>query len=94
MPTATPVRPSLTASQHAHHWVIGEPDGPMSVGHCRSCHEQRSFSNASPASTWTRDVEVRSDILGFRRQLARRPSAFQLSDEAVAPLASASDEAR
>ena len=28
-----------------HHWVIDAPAGPVSKGTCRSCAEERDFSN-------------------------------------------------
>jgi hypothetical protein len=30
---------------HAHHWVIEEPSGPMSRGVCKRCGEEREFKN-------------------------------------------------
>ena len=30
---------------HAHHWVIDEPQGLISVGTCRVCGAERKFKN-------------------------------------------------
>jgi len=30
---------------HAHHWVIDEPDGPMSHGRCKDCGAVKAFRN-------------------------------------------------
>lgn len=32
-------------SQHAHHWLIGEPNGPLSAGYCKRCGVKRDFRN-------------------------------------------------
>ncbi len=29
-----------------HHWIIEKPEGPVSVGKCRMCGEEREFSNS------------------------------------------------
>ena len=31
-----------------HHWVIGIPMGPYSLGECKLCKEQRLFPNSIP----------------------------------------------
>ena len=31
-----------------HHWVIGIPKGPHSLGECKLCKEQRLFPNSVP----------------------------------------------
>ena len=33
------------ASGHAHRCRIGEPDGPVSVGVCKLCGEEKQFKN-------------------------------------------------
>ena len=30
---------------HAHRWVIEEPHGPVSQGHCKVCRAEREFKN-------------------------------------------------
>lgn len=38
--------PTLTTqSQHAHHWIIDEADGPTSQGQCLDCGAARMFRN-------------------------------------------------
>ncbi len=39
-----------------HHWVIETPDGPVSIGRCRVCGEEREFNNSLDfmASSWAR----------------------------------------
>jgi hypothetical protein len=34
-----------TTTEHAHHWVIGEPNGPFSAGFCKRCGVKRDFRN-------------------------------------------------
>ncbi len=29
-----------------HHWIIGAPGGPVSIGRCRICGEEREFNNS------------------------------------------------
>ena len=31
--------------RHAHHWMIGYQNGPVSVGVCRFCYAHRDFNN-------------------------------------------------
>ncbi len=33
-----------------HHWIIETPHGPVSVGKCRMCGEEREFTNS--VETW------------------------------------------
>ena len=40
----------MTATKCPHHWIIETPDGPMSIGRCRLCGEEREFSNT--VDTW------------------------------------------
>lgn len=40
---ATVEAPTIPA--HSHHWVIDEPNGPLSTGRCKSCGEVRAFRN-------------------------------------------------
>ncbi len=83
MPTdAVPFAP-FAANPHAHHWLIEPPTGPLSVGRCRECGSERSFSNGSPAAAWVRGPDVDSDVVQLRRDLARWRAEVQLSDEAA-----------
>lgn len=34
---------------HVHHWLLGEPGGPVSLARCRDCGEQRQFGNSADA---------------------------------------------
>ena len=36
--------PVLT--EHTHHWLIGDQDGPSSPAVCKDCGERREFSNS------------------------------------------------
>jgi hypothetical protein len=47
MPSTRDNGPLMTA-QHAHHWKIVEPNGPLSRGCCLSCKEEREFANWLP----------------------------------------------
>jgi hypothetical protein len=40
MESLTAVRPD-----HAHRWLIGEPNGPTSLGVCRICKAEKIFRN-------------------------------------------------
>ncbi len=31
----------------SHHWVIQTPDGPVSIGRCKVCGEEREFNNSA-----------------------------------------------
>jgi hypothetical protein len=35
----------LGDSGHTHHWMIGDQNGPVSVGVCRFCDAHRDFNN-------------------------------------------------
>jgi hypothetical protein len=35
-----------------HHWVIDSPNGPTSVGTCRTCGELREFKNSIQITSW------------------------------------------
>lgn len=35
----------LAEADHAHHWVIEEPGGPLSTGRCKLCGQIRAFRN-------------------------------------------------
>jgi len=35
-----------------HHWMIGIPNGPYSLGECRVCKERRLFANSMPDGPW------------------------------------------
>ena len=36
-----------------HHWIIEAPAGPVSMGSCRICGEDREFRNYAEGSSWT-----------------------------------------
>ncbi len=36
----------MTTIRCSHHWIIKMPEGPVSVGRCRLCGEEREFSNS------------------------------------------------
>ena len=43
-----------------HHWVIETPDGPVSMGRCRLCGEEREINNSVgfTASIWATRPQV------------------------------------
>ena len=43
--TALPTITIAEPTGHAHHWVIGEPEGPVSRGVCKTCGAARDFRN-------------------------------------------------
>ena len=36
-----------------HHWVIEAPNGPISMGECRTCGETREFKNFIESAPWS-----------------------------------------
>ncbi len=34
-----------------HYWIISQPNGPVSHGVCKYCHEERDFTNSMPLLT-------------------------------------------
>ena len=38
-----------------HHWVIEAPEGPVSLGSCRTCGETREFKNFIESAPWSED---------------------------------------
>ncbi len=40
-----------------HHWVIESPRGPVSVGTCKNCSQEREFWNSLPNTGWERRTE-------------------------------------
>lgn len=49
-----------------HHWIIDEPEGPVSKGYCKKCGEEREFQNYFPHSIWEgkqTDEEVAKSLL-------------------------------
>jgi len=78
-----PIRPS-----HAHHWVIEPPNGPFSLGRCRSCNEEKQFPNSTESAEWASDAApekppVDGEVASLERSLARQRGDFRLSDEAA-----------
>jgi hypothetical protein len=41
-----------------HYWLIDKPDGPLSHGVCRFCHEERDFSNTPPQFTNHMSIKI------------------------------------
>ena len=42
----------------SHHWMIGDPDGPMSAGICKHCGAQKEFMNYFAGSSWGSEVSL------------------------------------
>ncbi len=40
----------MTTTHCPHHWIIETPEGPVSMGRCRLCGEEREFNNS--VETW------------------------------------------
>lgn len=51
-----------------HHWLIEDPNGPISVGTCRSCGERREFKNSIQITSW----ESEGKNANKNRAIARR----------------------
>jgi len=50
-----------------HHWLIEPANGPISNGTCKTCKEQKSFTNTEPYRTgsWSKivtDQRKRTDL--------------------------------
>ena len=35
-----------------HHWIIGNPEGPTSMGTCKICGVDKEFANFFEGSSW------------------------------------------
>lgn len=46
----TPIAPTPDPNRHAHHWLLGEPSGPISLARCRDCGEVKQFGNSPDAA--------------------------------------------
>ena len=77
-----PLRPA-----HAHHWVIEPPDGPFSLGRCRSCDEERRFPNSTESAEWASEAvpepTADGEVASLERTLTWERRDFRLSDEAA-----------
>ena len=47
----------------SHHWVIGAPEGPVSIGVCKICGVDKEFNNFVEGSSWA-SSDVSLDQLG------------------------------
>ena len=45
----------VTDSDCVHHWIIGRPNGPTSMGTCKICGREQEFKNSIQGSGWDRD---------------------------------------
>ena len=45
-----------------HHWVIETPNGPVSRGECKYCHEERAFRNSMRGIIPVREHGVRKFV--------------------------------
>ncbi len=54
-------------SDCTHHWMIGRPNGPTSMGTCKICGLEQEFKNSIQGSGWDRD--------GGRRRAAAAAAA-------------------
>ena len=50
--TSDVVTTSPLAEDHAHRWLIDEPNGPTSVGRCKACGAVRVFRN------WLSELDI------------------------------------
>ncbi len=39
----------MTTTHCTHHWIIKPPEGPVSIGRCSLCGEERKFSDSGEA---------------------------------------------
>ena len=66
---------AVSESSCAHHWIIGDPDGPTSSGKCKRCGTQRDFMNYFEGSSWGSDISL--DQLGKSTGATREASYGQ-----------------
>ena len=52
---------------HMHHWIIDQPNGPTSIGTCKSCGLTQEFKNSIQGSGWDRDGSRRRAAANRRR---------------------------
>ena len=45
-----------------HHWVIESANGPVSVGVCQRCGEERGFRNSADTTQWLNPIRPRSEV--------------------------------
>ena len=45
----------VTDSDCTHHWIIGRPNGPTSMGKCKICGDEQEFKNSIQGTGWDRD---------------------------------------
>ena len=50
----------LEGSLCVHHWILGNPDGPTSMGSCKICGLEKEFANFFEGSSWGTDVSLDS----------------------------------
>ena len=63
----------------AHHWIIGDADGPTSSGKCKLCGVQRDFMNYFEGSTWGSDISL--DQLGKSTGATYGPTVASIPEE-------------
>lgn len=66
-------RKTTRRGPHQHHWLIEAPNGPTSVGKCKTCGRRKDFPNSSEDSIWD-GAEGRSrwNDMGISRRRQRR----------------------
>ena len=57
----------VSESSCAHHWIIGDPDGPTSSGKCKRCGTQRDFMNYFEVAKEKNTESVRKDEVKERK---------------------------
>jgi hypothetical protein len=74
-------RPRPSGKACIHHWQIESPNGRESMGTCKRCGAQKSFSNSTESVMWEQTNTLRSDHSrsGWRSSKA---SEYSLADEA------------
>ena len=60
----------ITDSDCIHHWLIGRPNGPTSMGTCKICGLEQEFKNSIQGSGWDRDGGRRRAAAAAQRKKA------------------------
>ena len=54
--------------QCCHHWMIEPANGPVSLGSCLNCGEDREFKNSITVDQWTANPSEEMDPSGLPLQ--------------------------
>ena len=50
-------RTTCETNGDTHHWMLEEPNGPVTLGICKKCLSKKEFKNNQNTSAWTTRAE-------------------------------------